>query len=386
MILMSDTGGGHRASANALRDGFEALYGKQYEVDVVDLAQTDSTWPNKWYFFLVKYPILWRLGFLFSEPRVIHEPVFVGYTAMVGRRFAKKFEECKPDLIVSVHPLMQHVPLKILRRMKKTTPFATVVTDLTRCHVTWFHRAVDKCFVATQLVAAQALKVGLKASQIVCCGLPIRPSFSNPKTESKHKLRSKLGLHLTAPTVMLVGGGDGMGKLEATAAALAKTLSPEHQVLIICGRNQALADSLSSRQWPMKVVVRGFINNMSEYMCACDAIVTKAGPGTIAEALICGLPIVLNGCIPCQEEGNVDFVRENEVGEYSEKPAEIADIVAGWFSGKDSAKLEEMSARAKKLGRPEATFNIVRGLHDLCIEGMTRVAAEASGWNNAVPA
>ena len=30
----------------------------------------------------------------------------------------------------------------------------------------------------------------------------------------------------------------------------------------------------------------------------------------------------------------------NEVGEYSEKPAEIADIVAGWFSGKDSAKLE----------------------------------------------
>ena len=43
-------------------------------------------------------------------------------------------------------------------------------------------------------------------------------------------------------------------------------------------------------------------------------IITKAGPGTIMEALICGLPLVLNAFVPCQEEGNIPFVVENKVG------------------------------------------------------------------------
>jgi 1,2-diacylglycerol 3-beta-galactosyltransferase len=63
----------------------------------------------------------------------------------------------------------------------------------------------------------------------------------------------------------------------------------------------------------MHVVIRGFVSNMEEWMGACDAIVTKAGPGTIAEALISGLPMVLNGFIPCQEAGNVPFVVDNQV-------------------------------------------------------------------------
>lgn len=46
--------------------------------------------------------------------------------------------------------------------------------------------------------------------------------------------------------------------------------------------------------------VCGFVTNMAEWMTASDTIITKAGPGTIAEALICGLPIILNGFIPCQ--------------------------------------------------------------------------------------
>ena len=42
-------------------------------------------------------------------------------------------------------------------------------------------------------------------------------------------------------------------------------------------------------------------------------IVTKAGPGTISEALICGLPMVLNAFVPCQEEGNIPYVTDNKV-------------------------------------------------------------------------
>ena len=119
---------------------------------------------------------------------------------------------------------------------------------------------------------------------------------------------------------------------------------------------------------------------MAEYMACCDCVITKAGPGTIAEALTCGVPILVNGsflvscvqfavndrliwlgCIPCQEEGNIPFVLDNGVGAYSEDPANIADIISQWFgSQKDTLKI--MSNRAARLGRADATFNIVRSL------------------------
>jgi hypothetical protein len=62
-----------------------------------------------------------------------------------------------------------------------------------------------------------------------------------------------------------------------------------------------------ARPYPagITVHVHGFVSAIHELMGAADAIVTKAGPGTIMEALICGLPMVLNAFVPCQEEGNI---------------------------------------------------------------------------------
>ena len=84
-------------------------------------------------------------------------------------------------------------------------------------------------------------------------------------------------------------------------------------------------------------------------MAACDCIVTKAGPGTIAEALISGLPIVLSGFIPGQEEGNVPYVVDNGVGEYNADPDAIAAIVARWF-GPEREKLRTMAAKGAQAG------------------------------------
>ncbi len=127
-----------------------------------------------------------------------------------------------------------------------------------------------------------------------------------------------------------------MGAIEKTLHALDERVGGACQVVAICGRNKTLIERLSNRcglalgtiagfklaqirhaqvlllhvsevYWThrsfrggLKVKVCGFVTNMAEWMTACDTIITKAGPGTIAEALICGLPIILNGFIPCQ--------------------------------------------------------------------------------------
>ena len=60
--------------------------------------------------------------------------------------------------------------------------------------------------------------------------------------------------------------------------------------------------------------VLGFTDKIPEYFRAVDLLVTKAGPGTLAEANAAQLPVVVYDYVPGQERGNVDFVRSNGLG------------------------------------------------------------------------
>merc|ERR1712228_486944 len=100
--------------------------------------------------------------------------------------------------------------------------------------------------------------------------------------------------------------------------------------------------------------ILGFVPNVDEYMGAADCLVTKAGPGTIAEAMTKSLPCLLTSFVPGQEEGNLTFLTKNFAGEYisDTKPELIAETIAAWLT--DPLLLQQMSCCAQKLGRPRA--------------------------------
>ncbi|KAK1367719.1 Monogalactosyldiacylglycerol synthase [Heracleum sosnowskyi] len=375
LILMSDTGGGHRASAEAIKAAFNQEFGDKYQVFVTDLWTDHTPRPfnqlPRSYNFLVKHGPLWRVTYYGSAPKVIHQPYFAITSAFVAREVATGLMKYQPDIIISVHPLMQHVPLRILRSkgLLDKIVFTTVITDLSTCHPTWFHKLVTRCYCPTNEVAKRALKAGLQSSQIKIFGLPVRPSFVKA-VRPKDELRKDLGMDMDLPAVLLMGGGEGMGPIEATARALGDSLydenlgAPVGQVLVICGRNKKLASKLLAIDWKIPVQVKGFVTKMEECMEACDCIITKAGPGTIAEAMIRGLPIILNDYIAGQEVGNVPYVVENGWGKFSKSPKEIASIISQWF-GPKADELHAMSQKALRLARPDAVFKIVHDLDEL---------------------
>ncbi|GMH11759.1 hypothetical protein Nepgr_013600 [Nepenthes gracilis] len=375
LILMSDTGGGHRASAEAIKAAFDEEFGDDYQVFVTDLWSDHTPWPfnqlPKSYNFLVKHGPLWKMTYYGSAPRVVHQSNFAATSTFIAREVAKGLMKYQPDIIISVHPLMQHVPLRILRAkgLLQKIVFTTIVTDLSTCHPTWFHKLVTRCYCPSNDVARRAMKAGLQSSQIRVYGLPVRPSFVKP-VKPKDELRKELGMDEHLPAVLLMGGGEGMGPIEATARALGEALYDENlgvpmgQVLVICGRNKKLANKLNAIDWKVPVQVKGFVTKMEVCMGACDCIITKAGPGTIAEAMIRGLPIILSDYIAGQEAGNVPYVVGNGFGKFSKSPKEIANIVAQWFGPKVD-ELQAMSQNALKLARPDAVFKIVHDLHEL---------------------
>ncbi len=395
LVFMSNTGGGHRASANAVRTAFDELYGGKFHVRVLDLWMEHAPWPlnelPKSYQFLVDdtpqlYKWLWEAG---ENPEVMTS--LMGIAARwADKAMARVIDEGRPDLMIAVHPLLQDVPLKVLARRQLSIPFVTVVTDLATFHPVWFNRNVTLCFVPDHYAFRQALRAGLKPAQLREYGLPIHPVFAQTP-RPKEELRRELGMQLHLPAALLVGGGQGMGPVSDIAQAVAARLAADSgpggpragQLVVICGRNQKLQAKLEALSWPIPTLIKGFVTNMSDWMAASDCIITKAGPGTIAEAMARGLPILLSGYIPGQEEGNVPYVVDHEVGLYSEDPPEIAALVSRWF-GPERGELAHMSQRARQLSRADAVYDIVHEIAALLTQVQRPPMAAATALRTKV--
>jgi len=156
LILMSDTGGGHRASAEAIAEAIAHLYGDEIRVRIVDAWRSHVPWPLNQipdtYPWLVSdglwlWNALWRSDDKTWPPQVISRVL----TPLVRGSAIKLFCNEAPDLVVSVHPIINHIPLRVLRQALKTdVPYATVVTDMVTAHPSWFCPQADYCMVPTE--------------------------------------------------------------------------------------------------------------------------------------------------------------------------------------------------------------------------------------------
>jgi 1,2-diacylglycerol 3-beta-galactosyltransferase len=232
------------------------------------------------------------------------------------------FLSYRPDVIVSVHPLLNHAALRARddARMQHV-PVVTVITDLGKVHESWLVPDADAVVVPAREVYQRALSRGVPPARLHLLGHPIHPQFDDV-TGSKAELRAQLKLSPDSSIVMLMAGGEGGGKLLSTTLALARARMPI-ELVVVCGRNEHLEQKLSelAASLPTPLHVLGFTNKIPEYFRAVDLLVTKAGPGTLAEANAAQLPVVVYDYVPGQERGNVDFVRHNDLGVIALKSA-----------------------------------------------------------------
>jgi 1,2-diacylglycerol 3-beta-galactosyltransferase len=325
LLLISDTGGGHRSAANAIVAALDEVdrgpLGQPLKLEhrIEDVA-AHCTFP------------LSQLGPAYSAALRFAPPLYGAlYHATNGRRRFRSvirmceplyrnrlknlFLEFRPDVIVSVHPLLNHAALRARSDAGlENVPVLTVITDLGKVHEGWLVPQVNAVVVPAREVYDRALERGIPAERIFQLGHPVHPKFEDV-SETKLELRKQLGLPLEKTIALLMAGGEGGGKLLPTTLALARSSLPLH-LIVVTGRNAALRQKLNelapSLQLPMTIL--GYCNNVPELMRASDLLVTKAGPGTIAEASVAEVPVVVYDFIPGQERGNLEYVRTNGIG------------------------------------------------------------------------
>ena len=314
LFLFSDTGGGHRSAAEAIIEAIQLEYGDSVTTEMLDFFKSHAPLPlNKmpdWYPDMVKAPQLWGLSFKMSDGRLRARAITASMWPYVGRAARRIVKEHPADLVVTVHPLATTVFLKALG--KNPPPFITVVTDMVTTHALWYDQRSDLILVPTKTALNRAVEYAMDPARVRVVGQPVTLRYCAPAGDKK-ALRKKLGWEHDKTVILLIGGGEGMGPLGKTARAIAAS-GLDVALAIVCGRNQRLKKHLESLDWTIPVHTYGFTRELPDFMRAADVLVTKAGPGTIAESLNAGLPMILYARLPGQEDGNVTFVVEEKVG------------------------------------------------------------------------
>jgi len=360
LFLFSDTGGGHRAAMDAIIEALQLEFGEAVTTEMVDFLKDYAPPPYnslpRFYPDMVKLPELWGVGYKISDGRPQVRLISSTFWPIVRRAARRLVKEHPADLLVSVHPLANSFCLKALG--KNRPPFVTVVTDMVSTHALWFDKRADLILVPTRMARESALENHMSPEKVRVTGQPIAERQCQAGCD-KRSLRKKFGWPVDKFTVLLVGGGEGMGPLAETACAIDES-GLDVNMVIVAGRNILLKRSLETLSWENPTRIYGFIHEMPDFMQSADAIVTKAGPGTIAEALAAGLPIILYAKLPGQEDGNVTYVEKSGVGVWAPDPLKVVQTLTRWVCRPDERANVVQNCRSA--ARPEAARVIARAL------------------------
>jgi 1,2-diacylglycerol 3-beta-galactosyltransferase len=360
VFLFSDTGGGHRSAAQAIIEALELEFPGQTSCEMVDIFREYAPKPLNYapeiYPPLSRMPTVWGMGYHLSDGQRRTRFFYRMIWPYVRWGLIRLIREHPGDLIVSVHQLPNSPMAQAIALTGKRIPFTTVVTDLVSTHTAWFAKQASLIVVPTNVAHRKAQAIGIPAENMKIVGLPVAEKFCKPAGDPA-EIRARLGWPQDQPIVLLVGGGEGMGPLEATAKAIDSARLPVTMV-IVAGRNKKLKEKLEKHHWRIPVIIHGFVTEMPDFMRAADILVTKAGPGTISEAFIAGLPMILYARLPGQEDGNVDYVVTNNAGIWAPRPDKVVKALRNWLQ--HPWEREAAREACLRLARPRASRDIAR--------------------------
>ncbi len=365
LFLSASVGEGHTAAAQAVSSALaERMPGATCEV--VDSYRYASNVfhrvASNGYIGIVKLlPQLYKFAYDQAE-RATKISAFKTwlhrYTALNLRQFVT---ELRPDAVVCTHAFPCGVMAEYKREFADAPPVVGIVTDFV-VHPFWIHRNIDKYAVGTQAMRQTLVSRGVVPNRVVVTGIPIDHRFA--QVASKRRARLHIGVAPGVTTLLLMGGGLGIGPLENALVAIDR-LQHHVQTVVVVGKNKSLEKRLTevARRLRHRVKVTGFVANVYDYMQAADILVSKPGGLTSSEALVTELPIIMLRPLPGQEERNTRYLEERGVGIRVERSRELTQALACLLESPSA--LEKMRRNARALAHPDAAqsvASIIEGL------------------------
>lgn len=378
LVLYGPGGNGHRSAAYMIKETFKRKY-PDYEIvieNVIDIANTFLKFSLNIYDNLLKADpkyVKYAFNLLNSmEADKALTPVFPKTVNLLS----DVIKRVNPDLIVSVY---SGINCFIVEAMKQLgiygkVPFTILCTDMTDNFLKgWVNPDADLMIGFLEQTRKQLLEYGMPPEKIkILGGPPVNPIFGDNKI-TKSEARRKFNLDDDLFTVLIMSGGVGLKTIYTFSKQLVNSRLPV-QLIVCCGKNDKLKEKVDKLAKYSKKNVRvfGFTDQVHSLMDAADVIVTKPGPGVIAEAIVKELPIVLDNLseIMPQEFGNVEYVLSNGVGKKVGELSKFHNHIASFIYNED--ELPTMQANMKKLRQTESSSKLAMWLERVAREGVTQ--------------
>jgi Glycosyltransferase family 28 C-terminal domain len=346
-ILFHDAGGGHRNAAVALQTVLAQQH-RPWQVELVQFQELtdklDILRRLTGIRIQEQYNVILQNGWTLGATtllRVLQATIRLFHKQLV--RLLQDFWHKNPaDLLISVIPHFNREIYESWNHVCPGSPFVTIITDLADFppHF-WIEPIRDQYVIAgTQRAVEQAKAIGHDDAHIFATsGMILRPDFYVPDNSDPLALRAELGLKPDLPTAIVLFGGHGSKVMFDITQRLDAANVPV-QLILVCGRNDQLAAKLRGRKWRMPVNVIGFTNEIHKWMRAADFLIGKPGPGSIAEAMVRKLPVLIecNSWTLPQERYNAEWVLEKRVGIVLKS---FKEVVSGVNQMLEPAKLTE---------------------------------------------
>ncbi|HVE16882.1 MAG TPA: glycosyltransferase [Chthoniobacterales bacterium] len=313
MILSASVGSGHMKAADALEKAFRAnpLVGEVFSDDSLDHT---NVLHKQFYSGLYKrlsavMPEFLGWWYERSDDPWATDNVRLIIDVAQAQPLINLIRDFDPDHIICTHFMPAGVIAHLLRRKQLETKLSIVVTDY-HFHAMWLARAFHHYFVSQEDDKIHMEVLGLPADRITVSGIPIDPAFSQPIDRAA--VCARHGLDPNRPILLVAGGALGLSPAAAVVKRL-RNMEIPFQAVVVCGRNEDLrvqvTDLLGEDTDRFKIL--GYTNEMRDLMGVATLLLSKPGGLTTAEALACGLPMVILDPVGGQEERNADMLLEN---------------------------------------------------------------------------
>ncbi len=385
LIISSDTGGGHRSAAAAIVAGVQKFFeGESYAVRVVRAVEESHHLSAKLvrlYNWILRNRQHWMKYFYWCMNRVRPETREFFHKRCVGY-VLELFERWCPHVVVSVHPLTQHIFGRVLKELKLADriPLVSVVTD--PCYGFWKGWACDAVslyLVASDEARRQLIDYGVAPERIKISGMPVHPKFAYPGEEAAQAARRALGLDPEKFTVFVNAGWIGGGNIPQIFRELVRG-ELDVQAIFLAGKNEdlrAAAETIAlDAPFPIKVI--GYSDEIEKLMSAANVMISKLGGLTTFEAFACRVPIiadVITEPMP-QEQGTAELIAQRGAGVMLKRSSDVVPVVRRMME--DELHYSRMRAATAGLAIPDSTRYIVEEIAALIPKSENPVISEAA--------
>src|SRR5262245_24617802 len=391
-VLFHDAGGGHRNAAVALKAVCEQQQ-RSWDLNLVQFQELtdhlDVLRRLTGIRIQEQYNILLRSGWTWGSEyllRVLQQTIRIFHRPMV-KLLANYWREHPADMLVSVIPHFNRQIAESWTSVYPGRPFVTIITDMADFPPRfWVEPIPEQIVVAgSDRAVEQARALGKTEQNLFqASGMILRPEFYEEQRESPAAIRQQLGLDLHLPAAMVLFGGYGSNVIYEIVEQVDAARLPL-QMILVCGKNEKLAERLRAQRFSLPVHVVGFTREVNRLMRAADFLIGKPGPGSIAEAMISGLPVLLecNSSTLPQERYNTEWVTEKRVGLVVRDFRR--DVACAAKSFLEPGKLQEMKQNVAALHN-RAVFEIPEFLASLLANTGANSRATLSGVTATVGA